>query len=115
MSLEPPPLWHALARAWQFAPALSYRVWGALLLARWSQAVAFRQALTDCEVQARPQRLVAYEQFMRTQVTPAQVVTVMYALVQEGRLAWAEARAVVDQVLAQVDREGQWKQQKERL
>ena len=90
----------ALARAW----------WQALVHARWSEAVAFRQGLLLFE-QRPPSRQSPeeVEAFWAVHLQPKQLIALIENLWKEGRLRRHRATMLEEHVLAMVQANGEWK------
>lgn len=99
----PGPLWRVVA--WQLPQELSQPWWSALWKARWTTAVAFREAFGQVDTRDTVAALL----FRQALVVPEVLITLVEALLAERCLLRHEARAIEEAILARVDAAGNWK------
>jgi hypothetical protein len=106
---QEPPLWKALARHWVgLDDRTGWLWWAALHRARWSHAAAFLMALRDCDGLAAALDAHTVYAFMEAHAQPQHLVELIERLYQEKLLTRRESSQLQQQVLAHVDRRGEW-------
>jgi hypothetical protein len=98
-----PPILQALGVSRAVPEHILRAWWRGLCEARWSEAVAWREAAIAWHPNAEGAR-----QFWETQCSPQAVLHIVELLVQEGTLRRPAASVLAEHVLKGVDAEGRW-------
>jgi hypothetical protein len=100
--MGPPPLiWHLAMKAAAIPEGLARAWWEAVERSRWSEVVAWRQALLLLEAFGDPTRSSVW--------TPQRCLQILDRLWQEKRLSQGERALLQEHVLRKVDARGAWK------
>ena len=104
-----PKLWRVLVTDLALDASTSWSLWAALNRARWSVAVAWREAFVAFA--GRPQWTSAeeVEAFFRERVTLPQLMTVVETLRHEGVLLARDGHRLEEHLLQRGNAEGEWK------
>jgi hypothetical protein len=110
--LGPPRLWTVMVTGWCPLPAaLAWTWWRAIERATWSASVAWREAFLTF---ARRREMEFVERdlvctFFMRHCTPADLIALLEALIQERVLVARDGHRIEDALLALADKDGQWK------
>lgn len=102
-----PPLWRAVGSGAGLSEAQLWHGWASICRARWSVVREWKQTLVAAD--ALTQTGEAAWAWAHAHASPHQLVDLLENLVRERQLSRRSANALMEKVLARVDKHGAWK------